>query len=291
MLKFHVFLSEIDDVNDLVTNVLNCEWKKNLSSDLVKNILRNSKIEDNTSAKDLLLTGIASLLLFIQNNFTGPSCDLDELSPFFDRTTILDHLKVDSEELDSNVLNPELLYISKTIFNSLPSEICVANIWKLRFLITYQKVLDEHANSIYEEFNGLCEKIGQTMDIEDMEKELKVLLMLEIIQGYIHSRRISKADKWYQKLTQFLGIDIAIAGALGVRTQHQQKALPQLTLVVKEEGENFKPANVTHGSTKLPNLLKLEDDLRLERVTFCSDAVNVMKQYSSLVQNVILTKL
>lgn len=77
-------------------------------------------------------------------------------------------------------------------------------------------------------------------------------------------------------------------GVLGVRTKYQQKPLPQLNLKV-DIGIEFPKSNITHNATILPDLLKLDDDVRLERIRFLTDEDNSTEELPSIVQVYLLS--
>lgn len=97
----------------------------------MKNFLENklkftvvNDIKLNTD--DILLSGVACILAFVQDNFTGPDIDeniTDVLGTQWpNQINAVDLLSCDSEELNPNVKKPELLLISKVIFETLCKE-------------------------------------------------------------------------------------------------------------------------------------------------------------------------
>lgn len=79
-----------------------------------------------TNTDDILLSGVACIAAFIQDNFTGPNID-ESLSDilgvsFPNQINALELLSIDSEEVNANVRKPELLLISKIIFETLCEE-------------------------------------------------------------------------------------------------------------------------------------------------------------------------
>lgn len=154
----------------------------------------------------------------------------------------------------------------------------------------HQQILDETTNSLYTKFVDLSTILIDTKDtIED--PKLQSLLMLEIIQGFMMFRRVVNAEETMNKLIELLGVDLHVEGVLGLRTKFQTKALPQLALKVKFiESFETTSANASHGSTVLPKLLRLDDDVRLEKVEFIEKEENTTMQLSSLIQCVVSTK-
>lgn len=161
----------------------------------------------------------------------------------------------------------------------------------LRCYMIHQKILEESTNTLYTQFVDLSNNLIETKDtIED--PKLQSLLLLEIIQGFMMFRRVVNAEDVMDKLIEMLGVDLHVEGVLGLRTKFQTKPLPQLALKVKfnESIETF-AAQSTHGSINLPKLLKLDDEVRLEKVEFIEKEENTVMPLSSLIQCLIFAKL
>lgn len=239
--------------------------------------------------QDLQSAAIASLCAFVQNNFVGPTVHCADVLPNIPDAR--DALKSDGEELNVNVQSPELLYFCKVAFEQLNenAEAFAAKLWYLRFLVVYQRCLDDLTNSVYTKFDETVGQLEKAFEgVEDMK--VKIQTNVEIFQGYLLFKRISKADRWRTALQTLTGVEITVEGVLGVRTKYQQKALPQLTLRANGlEGGGFASAKETHGQVALPTILKLEDDLRLERVKFTEENENKDAQLPAVVQQMVLS--
>jgi hypothetical protein len=143
---------------------------------------------------------------------------------------------------------------------------------------------------LYELFTKLAKFILQEVhQLQNVKNQ--ILIKLELIQGYLLYRRVMDTEVMLSQLEDEIKVHLNVESALGVRTKFQTKALPQLYLNVKEENTSFAvvSAQVTHGSTKLPVLLTLDDDTRLEKVKFDSEEKNKSIQLDSAIQNLILT--
>lgn len=122
-------------------------------------------------------------------------------------------------------------------------------------------------------------------------KELQALLLLELANGYLQFHRSEVAAKILDDLCSHLQVELKVEGLLGVRTKFQQKALPQLCLKVEQKNaQTLLPAIQTNEKTKLPKLLLLEDDTRLERIRFIEVKDNEVMTLPSVLQALVLAK-
>jgi tetratricopeptide (TPR) repeat protein len=129
-------------------------------------------------------------------------------------------------------------------------------------------------------------EIGQIPTVKN-----QILVRLELIQGYLLYRRVFNTEKMLSELEEEVGVHLSVESALGVRTKYQTKALPQLYLSVKRDSQELglTAALDTHGTTKLPILLNLDDEVRLEKVKFEADEINETRELASVVQSLVLT--
>lgn len=162
-------------------------------------------------------------------------------------------------------------------------------IWKLRSLKAYQKSLDEESSSLYEQLLKIQQILTQEKLQEITNMRFRFLVQLEIISMFLLYRRVSKVDELLKQLKETYKIDMIMEGSLGMRTKWQQKALPQFHVLVQQSNDELSmPSSETHGGTKLTELLKLDDDTRLEIVKFLDDKQNEHQQLSATIQNLVL---
>lgn len=90
---------------------------------LIKQRLKFEEIKETDVADDILRYGVACLLAFVQDNFTGPDLDVElntvlgiDWPADIEATKLL---SVDGEEINQNVKKPELLLISRMILENL----------------------------------------------------------------------------------------------------------------------------------------------------------------------------
>lgn len=273
---------------------------------IVENEFANIDLAEQ-SPETLLLIGISSLQLFVQDNFTGPP--LKDNSAYeslrhqinISNEVINQYLISDSVEINCNATNAWLLALAKLIFSHLQmTSDCALNeiiykSWYLRYCYIHQLVLDEDAGSLYDSLSTISDEIMQRLETAMPDIETRTLLVLEIASIQLHYRRVWLAEKTLQTAAKHLNATVHIEGRLGVRTKFQQKALPQLLLRIETDGTiALDAAAVTHTTSidnQIPALLQLDDDTRLERVKFVDAADNDVINVCSVLQSLILNKL
>ncbi|XP_017072187.1 tetratricopeptide repeat protein 27 [Drosophila eugracilis] len=253
------------------------------------------KTDPASQLKDFLLL----IFAFVQNNFTGPFDNLEGLQKIhselnLDDLDAQDKLKASGEELNPNVKTGELLLLAREILKGLLESHPHSKVliwWNLRLICLHQHVLDDLAASLYEQFKAAAGLLhAQVNQFES--KELQSLLLLELANGYLQFHRSEIASQLLDDLCSHLQVELKVEGLLGVRTKFQQKALPQLCLKVEhlKEQLNLPAAIRTNEKTKLPKLLLLEDDTRLERIRFVELKDNEVMTLPSVLQALVLAK-
>lgn len=292
---FFLSFPERTNLSDLHKSICKCDWATCFKQDIFQQILQRDA--SSTERSDLLSAAIAALLAFIQQNFVGPSASYEMFGDFSEKSNIRNLMKSDGEDLNVNIRSPELLYVCKLIFDQLISTekenvpSFAERIWFLRYLIVYQRCLDDLTHSIYSTFDKNVASFAKALNEID-NQPLKIQTHVEILQGYILFKRITKSERWMTAVHNLMGIEITVEGVLGIRTKYQKNPLPQLTMRVKGVEQLELPLSEhTHGHIQLPTILKLEDDLRLEKVEFISEQENTDAQLPSLIQAVVLSKL
>lgn len=258
---------------------------------------------------------VAALLAFTQDNFTGPDIDVSPIhfkSFENDSRWNIERIAVDGIEWNANTRNIPLFVLSRNFLEDLsvefPSDLvslgdfCCAleqclilasfqliTVWYLRMLKVYQKSIDEDSNTLYQKLLELQNilTVERLQEIRNMR--FRLLLQLELMSIFLHYRRVTKVEDMLRQLKESFQIDMIEEGALGLRTQWQQKALPQFHVSIRQSNNELTlSASETHGGTKLTELIKLNDDTRLEMIKFLDDQQNVLQQVSSTVQSLVL---
>lgn len=162
-------------------------------------------------------------------------------------------------------------------------------IWRLRLLKVHQQSLDEDSGSLYAKLLEIQQILTQEKLSEIANMRYRFIVQLEVIGMFLLYRRVHKVDELLKELKEIYQIDMIEEGSLGMRTKWQQKPLPQFHVLVQQSNDELSMLSIdTHGGTKLTELLKLEDDTRLEIVKFLDDKQNEHQQLSATIQNLVL---
>lgn len=154
---------------------------------------------------------------------------------------------------------------------------------------TLQQSLDEDSITLYQQFLKVHEVLSREKLGEISNLRHRFLIQLEIISTMLLYRRVNKVDDLLKALKEDYQIEMIEQGMLGMRTKWQQKPLPQFHLSIQQTNNELAlPSTESHKSTKLIELLKLDDDTRLEMVKFLDEKQNEHQQLSSTIQNLVL---
>lgn len=163
------------------------------------------------------------------------------------------------------------------------------NVWHLRYLKVFQKSLDEDSNTLYEKTLNIQQVLTPEKLQEITNLRFRFLVQLEVISMFLLYRRVHKVEDLLKELKESYHIDMIEEGVLGMRTKWQQKALPQFHIQIHQSNNELQlSSSETHGGTKLTELIKLNDDTRLEMVKFLDNRHNELQQISSTIQNLVL---
>lgn len=309
-------LSQFVDWSASLRSLWDCDWAQNLSHELFTEIIVQNvgEIDLSTrSSEQLLCLAISSLQAFVQDNFVGPVLSDDvafkeitwhsEVQRIGD-AAIRNYLMSDGEEINVNVSHPELLAVAKYILLHLqsrletvadPIENFICQHWLLRYYGVHQLVIDENTDTLFKGIEQMSQcLIDSINDIDGIDKESKVICLLEITSWQLHYKRVFTAKEKLQMAQQMLDVTISIEGKMGVRTKYQQKPLPQLMLRVDSpNGDVVDLPSIESpvAPVKLPALLQLDDDVRLERIRFVNEEDNLITRTKSIVQTLILATL
>lgn len=290
-----------------------CNWSQNLNNQLIHQILSQNFTDiglSDRNSEDLLCLAISALQAFVQDNFVGPPLkDDDEFKELpwhstaktIETASIRNYLMSDGEEINPNVSHPELLAVAKYILLHLHAKLenvgdaterFVCQHWLLRYYGVNQLVIDENTDSLFTGIKNASECLVESLnETGTIDKDSKVMCLLEITAWQLHYKRITTAKEKLQMAQQLLDVNITIEGKMGVRTKYQQKPLPQLMLRVDSPNgdiDDLPPIESPVDPVKLPSLLQLDDDTRLEKIQFVNEEDNLITRTKSIVQALIL---
>lgn len=278
-----------------VVDILEGRYKNVIDDEVLSNYMKSSNgndflqmvhdgIENEVISFDTwLCVGIASLMQFIQYNWTGPQNDdcVEWLKT--QEGVALQHLSL-HDECNSNVKKPELLYFSKTIFSNKSISECYNSChwWLFRASYIHQLVLNEASAVIFNEIEQLIEKIEDSYLLED--EYCNTSFYTEAIQFYFFYRRIKESKKYVEFAQKVTKLDLNLEGVLGKRTKHQQEEKAQLYLKIDTRKSPF-PFRTCEN---LPKSLDLNDDVRLEKIDYSKNIEH--PEIGAMEEAVILAK-
>lgn len=264
----------------------------------------------STSDEELLCLAISALQAFVQANFVGPLLNEEDAFKELPWHSVVqsvgnelfrNYLMSDGEEINRNVTHPELLAVTKflllhfdTKMESVndPIEKFIHQHWLLRCYGVHQLVIDQFTESLYNGIQKVSDSLVENFNnLPTLDLDSKVICLLEITAWQLHYKRIFTAKDKLQMAQQILDVTITIEGKLGVRTKYQQKPLPQLMLCVgSPNGDVIELPSIESpvAPIKLPALLQLDDEVRLEKIQFVNEKDNMITRTKSIVQALIL---
>lgn len=156
-------------------------------------------------------------------------------------------------------------------------------------LKAFQKSLDEDSNTLYEQLLKVQTVLSHEKLQEVYNLRFRFLLQLEIISMFLMYRRVHKVEDLLKEMKEHYHIEMLEEGVLGLRTKWQKKPVPQFHVSIQQTNTELAlSSSETHSGTKLTELLKLDDDTRLEMIKFLDEKQNELQQISATIQNLVL---
>lgn len=248
----------------------------------------------NSSLEDCLrmeLLGIASLNLFLQNNYTGPAKEDDFLvginpHPVFadklcDKNAILAELAVDGHWPCPICQHPYFLLLARTIFSTLigcaewmgkndSNPIVVGHSsayrWSARAALAHQRLLQSSTPPI-----TLWKEVEQTFDtIRKSTDSPTAWLEWGLAEHYFNRPGTGKAS--FREAVRASGLQVKVTGAVGKRTKFQSKATAQMVVVAESTTKDAE--QTSDPAIKRQMIEHSEDGILLERINFEDEEKN-----------------
>ena len=230
---------------------------------------------------------IGCVQLFVELNFTGKQqlheadqeeeTEMEKLSKVILTESIIQSLSLDGENIYPVIKNLELFVFSNCFFKAaVTNEPVLRSLafkwWKFRCLWIHQQLLQEKSELIFNQANILLESVND-LDGTMLNDKAKIHFHLEVATFYFNYFDIHKIKQAVTKACDIAGISVQETGALGKRTKFQQKELAQLTLDIRHMKTSAGSENgslVVNQETveDLPQDLKLDDEVRLDKIAF-----------------------
>lgn len=252
-------------------------------NDDFENNVKNS-ISSDKDTKEWFSIGVASLLYFVQNNWTGPfnTEKTDNLLPL--RDLAIKNLSL-QDQCNENVRKIELLYLAKVILcnENLQEYFPSAVWWFFRSNYIHQLILEEFSAVLFDDVENLTKQISESNIMKD--DALKTLFNTEVTNFYLYYTRIQSSEKYLEDALATAKLNLELLGALGKRTKYQQQEKPQLYLKIKADKDLFPYRKCDD----LPKVINLSDDLRLEKIEFSENTEHI--ELYGIEEAVVMAKL
>ncbi|CAL7943542.1 unnamed protein product [Xylocopa violacea] len=269
-------------------DVINTELSSNLIEELsdINDFSKSvySSIEKTNTHDSWLCTGIASLLYFIQCNWTGPQIENSIEQLKINEENVFKDLSL-HDECNINVKRAELLYFSKIIFSNeiLQNTYESCMWWLFRTNLLHQLILNESSGVLYDETEHLIEKISNSYMLKE-NLYCETLFCIEAAQFYFYYRRIQNSEKYIQLAQEKAKLSLSLEGALGKRTKYQEEDKAQLFLRINLEKDKFP----SRSCENVPKSVDLNDEIRLEHIQFSENIENI--QLGAVEEAIVLAK-
>jgi len=254
----------------------------------------------STSLPLMYSAGIACLQLFVSVNWLGHKMDnsVSELFPFLSSLTEDDICQLveavlvrDGDSINTSTRHTELLVLAKIILvesEDQDSDNQVRVLWSLRCCTVLATVLEEKSDMLHNEIFSIVEW-GLDQDWGWDEKGvMKPLFMLECARFHSMYYRVKEANKLVEMAATLAGLQLSETGAMGRRTRFQEKDIAQFWVDLGT-GES-RDMVVKMDRELLVRDIKLEDDVRLDRIKFQDEEKDMTKKLTGLQQAVLMSR-
>ena len=271
--KFGDELNRLDD--EYFVNFINKSSAKLISC---LGLIKANKLKDEF--QDYLSIAISSLQVFVLANWIYiKNLELDNsiLNLFkeqIDKDNLNDELGFSNSDYQPVIKHPELLYLAKLILINATNDNLAILIWKLRFQIIYQSILNRTDASFEDDLANL---IAQKLNDQSLDERLKMRFLIEICQFNLIQNKVQNLRELLIDANRCTRLDIKLSGALGKRThfQHQAKSILFLNLTRKSIEEEDKIDKLNRNQIDIPKDMNLNDDTLLVKPIFLDQTSQV----------------
>jgi len=228
-----------------------------------------SKCKEKCPREELLCVSVASLLLFMQQNFTGPPLDAKteaKIVPPTSQKDALDELVLAGEDIGYNIKSAFLLVLARAILrngceesknegcdseekgdNSVvgvkvqpPLNFCW-HLWTSRMCVIHQKLFNVNVPQLQrpslQGYQRCVELISglETSKLHPGFEELAVGILLECVQCYLIYFKTKDAHRILERAISLSKFHLSETGMLGKRTKFQVDSKVQLVINCKSD--------------------------------------------------------
>ncbi|XP_057377095.1 tetratricopeptide repeat protein 27-like isoform X1 [Daphnia carinata] len=255
----------------------------------VQNFLDNNS-NDESSCFQVFCIGLSALHRFIQSNWLGFNqfgMPVDSGSDDVSKQGLI----LDAESLLPTTKDLQLLLVAKTILYDLKERFTHFKFfgwWLIRYIFVHQRVLEESSQLLHSAFLDIVSEIDKLEKHVEADLHFSSLLHLEV--GYTHLLygEVQKTKIHFEKAYHIVNFRCEWTGAMGKRTQHQQIALPQLTIKVHCDIDDALVDKEREIASDLPKDIKLDDDTRLNQIAFINKDDNILPDLPPLYQALLI---
>ncbi|XP_050404245.1 tetratricopeptide repeat protein 27 isoform X1 [Patella vulgata] len=310
---------ESSNINLLVVEYLNGEYENILKSETaekllrenpkdtedlvlliknnVENLLHSENTDLHTAELEILLVGVASLQLFVQNNWLGPltSSLPTEFIHQRCRDTVnkrgLSDLSVDGEAVYNLTRYLPYLYIANIILlesRDFLSHLHTSKWWLLRCLYIQQEVLDDRAPTLRSTVLELIESIVKQEPLFTHDQYTNQVIEFHLEAGHLCHiyYEYKQGQDHFNQAKKLSGLEMHLTGAMGKRTRYQQDEKAQLALEIKRSKE--KVGLEPDENVSLPKVMQLDDDTVLNQINFTDKDHLFAPQLTPLEQSIVI---
>ncbi|XP_054164779.1 tetratricopeptide repeat protein 27-like [Oppia nitens] len=299
-LEVHLFKEVANDCHQweqqLIDDIIGHKYCSFLNRSIVKDILRDINLNDfsnNLSSieskfnvkRDQILQiitffGISCLELYVFDNFVSfitQDIEFDECIEFIKE---LIHkcdysLDIDGQTYYSMARNVSLLRLSRCLFHQMKDLISdkfniSLILWRMRSAFIHQITIGEPSDSLFNELLTDSKKIQEFIDTNDnnIGLHLKIELLNELLNIFLWFGDIERIKCNLEKARELSGLKIGLIGALGLRTQFQEKPVAQLKIEINRNSGINGSSKTSETVIDLPKNMALNDDTLLEKIKF-----------------------
>jgi len=250
-----------------------------------------SKLNDEKAKNNVLLFGLACLQTFVAENWTqSRETQITTLLPWLTEDSKEQLLDLMIKEGDGFIANSnliELLALASFILvdNSAKfDENDIVKLWSVRCALIVQAELYEKSSMLFEKIKSIFNDLEGSSDVD-----LKYLILIEQAKFNYTYHFIRECGEATEASAAALGLQVQDTGALGKRTKFQIKDLAQFTIILEEQSHYVKRTEIIDASY-LPKDLRLDDDLRLEKIQFQDEGRQRTRELDSLQQSCLLAR-
>ncbi|XP_033610346.1 tetratricopeptide repeat protein 27 [Cryptotermes secundus] len=256
---------------------------------------------------EVLCMGIASLQAFVQSNWTGPPLERDSapgssvicwLQSWYEGSAMNKRqlqdevtacLVLDGESCCPLMSHPELLLLSRVCLQvccDRPQPLLSSQWWLLRCLFIHQQVLDEVSPTLHKRVTSLLEELVRCEPLMTKEHN-QILFHLEAARIHLFYRHVAKSQEHCKMALKAANMKVELTGALGKKTRFQTKEVAQLTVRVSVAENNRTSVIPTVQPEHFPKDVRLENEVRLDKIKFSDEADGEFPNLQPLEQAVV----